>query len=154
MSTAHEILDQIEDDIKAAEEQAARTNENDLIVDIKRRQALKAQIDALQDELAFLDEQLAKLIDKKFEYTEGDLVTTTVVVRAERTDVDLKMLEHIDARLFAAVTKPALDNDKFKEAKALHLFDDGQPAAKAVTIKYNKPSIRTTTKKHTLKETN
>lgn len=154
MTEAAQVLDLIEQEIQQAEDKAYEDNFPDLIADLKRRRELKKQIEALEDELAFLDEQLIKVMkDQDVTWDEGDQKVVVTVVKSNTTTIDMDVLEKVDPKLLGLITKQVVDTVKFNEAKDLHFFDEGKPAHAALVVKPKKPYLSYKSKKTVLKET-
>lgn len=154
MTEATHVLDSIEQEILQAEDAAYEENLPDLIADLKRRRDIKKQIEALEDELAFLDEQLIKVMgDKDVLWDEGDQKVVVTVVKSNTTTIDMDVLEKVDPKLLGLITKQVVDTVKFNEAKDLHFFDEGKPAHAALVVKPKKPYLSYKSKKTALKET-
>ena len=90
---------------------------SDLGRDLRRLYDLKQQKAALDDEIVFLNIEIAKELESPVEVTaaNGDRLRASYV-SSETYDVDLATLASLDRDLFNRVTKQVLDSAAFKKA--------------------------------------
>lgn len=90
---------------------------SDLGRDLRRLHELKQQKSAIEDEITFLNIEIAKELTGPVELTapNGDKLRASYV-SSETFDVDLTTLARLDLDLFNRVTKQVLDSTAFKKA--------------------------------------